>query len=410
MNTVEERLARYRYELDSVESTDAIGDVKPSGAPSGGGRRALLLVAAAVLVIAGLVAVTRRGDNNTPASGSGSAPFAWTTSRVVFTANTFTIDVGGKQFSPTGVKVDAYSDPGNATYATLELQWEQYGVPMWVNMYFTADASNWWVTEIRTYNGLPADTADWVTVTGEQFRTPLGDTYAGDVDVTANENEAGIISHLRIGGMTLALLPPSNSVTSSSVPGGPSTPPSDTADAGVGTTTIPVPVPPVTGVPEQWYSVPEATTGASVAKQFAVSAETLAALNGWTDGVNHLVTAGSTVRIPPGASMLYNAVVPYGTLVVDAEGNTVGVGGTNDLSGVCLLLETQISGCDTVAQPTPKVVVTSSEFANPANTLIYGIADADLSHLGHMRCRPMPVVLFVAYEIMCCKPWPTPCG
>ena len=36
--------------------------------------------------------------------------------------------------------------------------------------------------------------------------------------------------------------------------------------------------------------------------------------------------------------------------------------------------------------------------------------DADLSYLGHMRCRPMPVVLFVAYEIMCCKPWPTPCG
>ena len=36
--------------------------------------------------------------------------------------------------------------------------------------------------------------------------------------------------------------------------------------------------------------------------------------------------------------------------------------------------------------------------------------DADLSHLGHMRCRPMPGVPFVTHEIMCCKPWPTPCG
>src|SRR4051812_15214191 len=115
MNTVEERLARYRYELDSVESTDTVGDLKPSGAPRGDGRRAVLLVAAAVLVIVGLVAVTRRSDENTPASGGGNAPFAWTTSRVAFTSNTFTIDVGGQRFSPTGVKVDVNSDPGDAT-------------------------------------------------------------------------------------------------------------------------------------------------------------------------------------------------------------------------------------------------------------------------------------------------------
>lgn len=61
----------YRYELDAVESTDAVGDVKFSAAPRGDSRRALLLVAAALLVVAGLGAVTRRGlEQSSTADGS----------------------------------------------------------------------------------------------------------------------------------------------------------------------------------------------------------------------------------------------------------------------------------------------------------------------------------------------------
>ena len=374
MNTVEERLARYRYELDAMDENSAIEDVRPAGTPHGESRRALVLIAAAVLVIAGLVAVTRRAADDTPAAG-GDAAFAWTTSRVVFTANTFTIDVNGQQFSPTGVKVDVNTDPGNATYATLELSWQQYGVPMNVNVYFAADASEWWVTEIRTYNGKSGTDADWVTVVGEQFRTPLDGTYAGDVDVTATENDQGITSHLQIGGMTLTLLPSSNGVTGTSVVGGLDSIPD------YSTTTTLVGEPATNGptlAPEQWYTVPEGDL-ASVAALFGVSPESIAFYNGWTDGVSHVLAAGSTVRIPPDAGFEFNAVIPYGTLVIDPDGNTVGMGATNDLTGLCLLTATEISGCDTVEQPVSPVVVTSSLMDDPSSALIYGIADANLS-------------------------------
>jgi hypothetical protein len=374
MNTVEERLARYRYELDAVNEHAAIEDVRPAGTPQGDSRRALMLIAAAVLVIAGLVAVARRNADDSPASG-GDALFAWTTSRVVFTANTFTIDVGGQQFSPTGVNVDVHTDPGDATYSTLELSWEQYGVPMNVNVYFAADASDWWATEIRTYNGKSGTDADWVTVTGEQFRTPLGGTYTGDVDVTATENDQGITSHLQIRGMTLTLLPASTVPTASTTPQ-----PYDSIPVGSTTTTL-VGEPTKNGptlAPEQWYSVPEGDL-ASVAALFGVSPESIAFYNGWTDGVSHVLAAGSTVRIPPDAGFVFNAVIPYGSVLINPPGITMGVGATNDLTGLCLLTPTEISGCDTLEQPTAPVVVSSSLMDDPSHALIYGIADADLS-------------------------------
>jgi hypothetical protein len=374
MNTVEERLARYRYELDAAQVGDTAGEVQSSGPRQGDSRRVLVLVAVAALMIVGLVAVTRRGDEQAPASGGGGAPFAWTTSRVVFSANSFTIDVGGQQFTPTGVKVDVNTDPGDATYATLELSWQQHQVLMNVNVYFAADATNWWVSEMRTYNGKSGTDADWVTFAGDRFRTPTGGTYTGDVNLTATEG--GATSHVQIRGMSLALLPSSKAPTTSSVLPTYATVPSVTA-VGQVTTTAPVPAAPDT--PEQWYTASEGETLAAIALQFSVSPKAVATFNGWTDGTSHLVTTGSTVRIPPGAALRPTAVVPYGSLVIDSGGNTVGVGATTLLNGVCLLTATEIGGCDSMELPTPKVVVRTSPMSNPANTLIYGIADADLS-------------------------------
>jgi hypothetical protein len=374
MNTVEERLARYRYELDAAQVGDTVGEVRSTGAPGGGGRRVLVLAGVALLVLVGLVAVTRRGGDDNPASGGGGAPFAWTTSRVVFSANSFTIDVGSQQFTPSDVKVDVHTDPGDATYATLELSWQQHQVLMNVNIYFAADATNWWVSEMRTYNGKSGTDADWVTFTGDRFRTPIGGTYKGDVDLTATEG--GVTSHLQMRGLSLALLPSSNAPTASSVLPTYATVPSVTAVGQVATT---APLPAARNTPEQWYTASKGETLAAIALQFSVSPKAVADFNGWTDGVGHLVTAGSTVRVPPGADLRPTAVVPYGSLMIDSEGNAVGVGATTSLTGVCLLTATEIAGCDSMEQPTPKVVVRTSPMSNPANTLIYGIADADLS-------------------------------
>ena len=366
MNTVEERLARYRYELEAVQDTPTVDEVGPAGASRPDLRRALTLVATAALVIVGLVVLSNRGGDDSPAAGGGTTAFSWTTSRVVFTSNNFTIDVGGQRYSPTGVHVDVNTDPGDATYATLELSWQEHGVPMNVNVYFAADAANWWVTEMRTYNGKEPAGADWVTFMGDEFRTPLGGTYSGDVNLTATEG--GVTSHLQIGGMTLALLPSTNTVTSSSVPPSYATLPTATPGADASTT-----------APEQWYTVQPQDTLATIAELFGVTTETIAIFNGWADGGSHVMVASSTVRIPPGATLVDNAVVPYGSLAVDAKDNMVSVGARNDLTGVCLLDTTEIRGCDKVEQPMPQLVAQASSMANSSSTLIYGIADAALS-------------------------------
>ena len=51
---------------------------------------------------------------------------------------------------------------------------------MRVYLYLAADEDSWWVRELRTYDGQP--TPDWITFPGPLFETPLGETYAGDVD------------------------------------------------------------------------------------------------------------------------------------------------------------------------------------------------------------------------------------
>jgi hypothetical protein len=377
MNTVEERLARYRYELEATADAGHVDDVSPALAPRPDGRRAIALLTAAALVVVGLIVLNNRSIGHTPASAGGSAAFSWTTSRVVFTSNTFTIDVGGQQFSPTGVHVDVHTDPGNATYATLELSWQQSGVLMNVNVYFAADAANWWVTEMRTSNGKAGTATDWVTFMGDEFRTPLGHGYAGDVDLTATEG--GVTSHLRIGGMTLELLPYTGTVTASSVPPNYGTLPSATAVVDATSTTFVLDPKADVQEPEQWYTVADPKdTVATIAAMFGLGAGPIAVWNGWTDGEAHVLTAGSTVRIPPGGTIVPNAVVPYGSLQVTPNDKPVLVGATNDLTGMCLLTATEIAGCDTVELPTPPVLAraVANANANATTTLIYGIADA----------------------------------
>jgi hypothetical protein len=51
---------------------------------------------------------------------------------------------------------------------------------MRVYLYFTADDTHWWVTEIRTRDG--ADPAEWIAMPGEYLRTPLGQPFTGDLD------------------------------------------------------------------------------------------------------------------------------------------------------------------------------------------------------------------------------------
>lgn len=169
-----------------------------------GGRswRPLLAAAAVVALIVGLVALNGR-DTPESAGGpgdGGAARFSFVTPQVSLTADDFWIDANDRRFTSEGAEVVVTSDPGNSAYQTLELVWHEQGSEMRLNIYFQSDGTMWSSSEVRTYNGQQSE-PDWVTFTGDFFRSPLGSPFRGSFDETATEN--GSTSHLHLEGLRL---------------------------------------------------------------------------------------------------------------------------------------------------------------------------------------------------------------
>ena len=96
------------------------------------------------------------------------------------------------------------SDPGSATYRTLEVEWQEQGLPMRLSVYLAADDTHWWVTEMRTYDG--SSRGAWIHYPGPLFRTPLGDSYVGDFAAVGQRGD--VPGSLRIDGMRLTAFAP----------------------------------------------------------------------------------------------------------------------------------------------------------------------------------------------------------
>ena len=99
-----------------------------------------------------------------------------------------TIHEGDKVFTGLVPTVSIHSDPGDPTYRTLEVEWTEQGVEQRLYLYFAADDTDWWVSEIRTRDGYPD--ADWIAYHGPFFRTPRGETFEGDVHLIGGVGRA----------------------------------------------------------------------------------------------------------------------------------------------------------------------------------------------------------------------------
>jgi hypothetical protein len=187
---------------------------KTLGRSSGPGR-GVALAAAAVLLLAALTAsmlggVGGRpgtpGESGNPAVISEAPPIVLRTDVVTLAAEELWVDVASKRFLGA-VAAAVTSDPGSATYRTLELTWSEHGVEMRINLYFGGDAGSWWVDEVRTYNG--AARGDWLYARGRFFQSPLGTPWTGDVDVALEDHSGagGTPASLHIGGAVLAVNP-----------------------------------------------------------------------------------------------------------------------------------------------------------------------------------------------------------
>ncbi len=164
-------------------------------------RGALGAAAALLLVVVGVAWLTSRGG-----SGATGAPVSWRTPQASLDADAFEIEVGtGGKFTAVGAQVDVHSDP-DAQSPTLELTWHERGIEMRLILYFVSDGHDWWVREIRTYDGAAVN-ADWVTFSGgvngkaQYFRSALGACARGDVDLKSADGSTS--SHIRIDNMRL---------------------------------------------------------------------------------------------------------------------------------------------------------------------------------------------------------------
>ena len=102
-------------------------------------------------------------------------PIKWNTPQVYLQADDFYLVANGKKFFAKVPNVRVSSDPGNPTYTTLEVQWQENGQEMRLYMYFHADNQKWWSPEIRTYGGYPPE--NWIYYYGRFFESPLGSEY-----------------------------------------------------------------------------------------------------------------------------------------------------------------------------------------------------------------------------------------
>ncbi len=162
-----------------------------------------------LVITASLLFLGACGNNETLHSsrlGAGDAgpnPVSWQTPTVSLSADDFWIVANGQPFTAKGATIDVHSDPGFATYTTLELIWMEQNVDMRLFMYFGADPQHWWVSEMRTYNGQPPAQEDWLYYEGTFFQSPVGAVYTGDVDLT-NEASDPYPGELHLHGMKLS--------------------------------------------------------------------------------------------------------------------------------------------------------------------------------------------------------------
>jgi hypothetical protein len=137
-------------------------------------------------------------------TGEPPGGVAWRTNRVRLTATSFVIEAAGTSYFARDLDVDVSGDPGDPSRCTLELTWHEEGVEMRFYIYFESDGVEWWSPEQRTYDG--AD--DWITYLGEQFRTPVGEEFAGDL-VLETPPGAPVAGKVAISGLRLqAFTPP----------------------------------------------------------------------------------------------------------------------------------------------------------------------------------------------------------
>ena len=134
----------------------------------------------------------------------------WQTEVVHLRADSMALEANDLVFSTVGAPLGYGSDPGGPDYWTLEVDWTEHGVDQRLNIYFGSDGTDWWVDEVRTYDGYPE--GEWIYYQAPMPRAPLGEPVLGDVRLEGMgtgrpQSDLKVPGVLTISGMTLAVSP-----------------------------------------------------------------------------------------------------------------------------------------------------------------------------------------------------------
>ncbi len=136
-----------------------------------------------------------------PATPPGKpAVISWRTRTVSLESGGFYIKVDKVVYHDKNNTVRVHSDPGDSEYTTLEATWNENDREMRLNMYFASDGRDWWVTQVRTYNGQLR--GDWIYYEGPFFKTPLGSSYSGNV-ILRTDKDSEYAGTVRFRGLEL---------------------------------------------------------------------------------------------------------------------------------------------------------------------------------------------------------------
>ena len=141
-------------------------------------------------------------DDDSPTSPvSSTHDVSWDAGHVSLQADDFYIEVGGVKYVANVETIDVDGDPGSDDYQSLELEWGENGTTMRLYIYLQASGGEWWSDEIRTYDG--SDDGEWIYYYGEFFKSPLGTSFDGNIDLTSSESDSDIDGKLHFTGLRL---------------------------------------------------------------------------------------------------------------------------------------------------------------------------------------------------------------
>ena len=93
-------------------------------------------------------------------------PINWSSQKVSLTADNFYLDVGEKRFffkpdPNTGILIGPSLGVESENFTSLGVSWREHGIDMKVSFYFNNDNEKWWLSEMKTFNGLMP--GEWIS-------------------------------------------------------------------------------------------------------------------------------------------------------------------------------------------------------------------------------------------------------